>query len=90
MRWFDKLAVQFSGGVRLRLQAPGGAARDEVFGEMPGPPPDRILRMMRDIAPDAVGVVHLNQQGGRLAIQSRGRGFADGFEQRLRNVLVNS
>jgi hypothetical protein len=90
MRFLDGIIIKLFGGVRVRLKAEGSTPREYVLGKMRGMPPDRIMRIVRDIAPEAVGVVHVNHREGRLTISFSGRGFGDGFEQRLRNVLINS
>ena len=86
MRFLDTITVRIFGGVRVRL----GANESYVLGKMQGLPPERMLQIIRDLAPGGVGVVHINRNGQRWTISFRGVGFVDGFEQRLRNVLVNS
>lgn len=84
--WHDRLWVALTGGVRIRLA--GGDA--SVVGKVAGPPPPRLVELVRELARDEEGVVHLHREhGGRWRIATRGALASASFEQRLRNVLGN-
>lgn len=86
-RFADWMAVGFSGGVRVRVLEDGTAT---VRGRTPGPPPERILSLVQDLAPPGPGTVDLRHNGrGRWTIQGSGALADARFQQRLRNMLGN-
>lgn len=79
------MAVSLGGGLRVRVLADGSAV---VRGRTLGPPPERILGVVRELAPPGPGTVDLRHDGrGRWTIRGRGALADPRFEQRLRNVL---
>ena len=87
-RTSDWLAVTLGGGVRVRVFEDG---RGTVHGRTPGPPPERILRLVLELAPDRAGTVDVRHDGrGRWTIRGGGALADPRLEQRLRNVLGNS
>jgi hypothetical protein len=82
----DRIAVA-GGNVRVRI-FPGGA-EGVVRGRTPGPPPERILKLVLELGPGGAGTVDLRNEGGRWRIRASEELGGDRFEQRLRNVLGN-
>jgi len=82
----DRIAVA-GGGVRVRVL--DGGAEGVVRGRTPGPPPERILKLVLELGPAAAGTVDLRNESGRWRIRASDALGGDRFEQRLRNVLGN-
>lgn len=84
----DWLAVTLWGGVRVRLSEDGTST---VRGRTAGPPPERILGIVRELAEDRAGTVDVRHDGrGHWRVRGGGELADPRFEQRLRNVLGNS
>ncbi|MEZ0229745.1 MAG: hypothetical protein ACAI25_14050 [Planctomycetota bacterium] len=84
--WHDRLYVAVAGGVRIRI----ADGKISVVGKVDGPPPQRLVSIVEDLARGADGLVHLDRDGrGHWKIATRGELSSAGFDQRLRNVLGN-
>jgi hypothetical protein len=82
----DKLAVMMHGGVRVRVDAEGGAI---VLGKTAGPPPMKIRSLVLELA-DGPGTVDVVNDGKRLRVTVSASAGGERLAQRLRNVLGNS
>jgi hypothetical protein len=86
----DKLSVWFSGGVRLRIRTTADGVDIQTLGRTTGLPPDRLVQIVRDLKPDESGTIDFVNRGrGNWQIRAS-RNLQGGFEQRVRNVVVNS
>ena len=80
-----------NGGLRVRIWQIDGKPFGYVRGRVPGMPPDRILQSVLDLAGHGAGTVDFQHDGNRnWRIRASGTLAEDGFEQRLRNVIVNA
>jgi hypothetical protein len=89
-RFLDKVAVAWTGGVRIRVHSEGDRLLGTALGRTPGPPPERIVRIVLELAPQGPGtidVVHHAQ--GHWMVRTRGELADPRLEQRLRNTLGN-
>lgn len=86
----DALSVWFSGGVRIRIAADARGVDVRARGRTPGLPPERLVQIVRDLKPDESGTIDFVNRGrGNWQIRAS-RKLKGGFEQRVRNVVVNS
>ena len=89
-RFADKFAVCVHGGARVRVWQADGKAQGSVYGGASQLQAERLLRLVLDLKPEGSGTVDVVHDGrGHTRISVRGSLADDGFEQRLRNVLVN-
>ena len=90
-RWADSFAVWWHGGIRVRVSVSGSGVQVLAVGRTPGIPADTLVRLIRDLEPDASGTIDVLHDGrGHWRIRVSGGLHGDGFDQRVRNVVVNS
>lgn len=75
---------------RVRVTEAGASPNGYILGRTSDVPPGRILQIVLDLAPEAPGVVSLAHGSGRGWRIHVSQGMGETFEQRLRNMLVNS
>jgi hypothetical protein len=85
----DTFSVWINGGVRVRVTATERGVDVRALGRTPGIPPDRLARIVRELQPDESGTIDFVNREGNWRIRASGN-LKGGFEQRVRNVVVNS
>jgi len=89
-RLADKAAVAWTHGVRIRLYLDGTRLKGTTLGRTPGPPPERILRILLELEPRGEGTVDLvHEERGSWRIRMQGSLADPSLEQRLRNTLAS-
>lgn len=87
----DSLAVNWNGGVRVRVWQDNAGPQARVLGKVKGLPPERLMGIVLELKPSGSGTVHFQNHGDRnWKIQISGSLADDNLEQRLRNIVVNS
>lgn len=87
----DKAAIALSGGVRVRVWLEGTRLVGSAIGRTPGPPPDRLVKIVLELEPRNEGTVDLvHEPRGSWRVSTRGALADPRLEQRIRNVLGNS
>ena len=90
-RFADSLAVWSHGGIRVRVRVFPTDIQVITVGRTPGIPADKLARLIRDLKPETSGTIDVLQDGrGHWRIRVSGGLQRDGFDQRVRNVVVNS
>ncbi len=76
--------------MRLRVWSANGQPSATVRGKIPGVHPAQLVKAVLDLAPAGPGVIDFHIDQNRVwKIRVQGKLQAGGFEQRLRNILVN-
>lgn len=91
----DRLVVSVTGAARVRVLPANGRNPNSfsawIIGQLPGLPPDRILREVLALGPPGPGIIDLHgERPGEWKIRVQGKLGEQRYQQRLRNVLVNS
>ncbi len=84
----DRAAISWTRGVRIRVWREGERLKGRALGRTPGPPPERIVGMVLDLAPQGAGTIDLvHEARGSWTVRTGGALADPRLEQRLRNVL---
>ena len=87
----DAMTVWFTGGVRVRIRTSLTGVEVIARGRTPGIPADKLARLVRELRPEESGTVDVHHDGhGHWRIRVSSALKLDGFDQRVRNVVVNS
>jgi len=85
---FDRLAVWWRGGIRVRVLKGGTEPEGVVCGQMKGLSGDQALQFVLELKPEAPGTIHiLRDSSGIYHVRATGALVEDQFPQRVRNVL---
>ena len=85
---FDRLAVWWRGGIRIRVLKGVPEPRGVAFGGLKGLSGDEALQFVLEMNPESPGTVHiLRDVSGLYQVKVTGALADDHFAQRVRNVL---
>lgn len=86
---WDRLCVGFGGGIRVRVYRVDGALFLAGVGGRHPAECERLTRLVEGLEPPGPGVVVFQRAGKHWRVRASASLQEDGFEQRLRNTLVN-
>src|ERR1041385_3924117 len=88
----DRIFLFFNTAIRVRVWLVDGQPRTSVCGKpIRQYTPEKLREVVLELKPEAEGVVDFRNVGGRSwEIRVRGPLADDGYDQRLRNVVVNT